>query len=234
MSRVFRIESAGSVYQPMFKPQNKSLETSGEKILERARQDALNIQREAKIKAEKILDKARLRAIECQQKAETEGYSSGYKSGVDKGLANGHKLLEEAKNIFQNSKDIFSKRLEKSESQLLALVLEITQKLVGEALFQDPEVVISLLKKSIESSGGKDKVSVRVNPKLVAFVEGGRESLFRESGTKIVDVIGDQSVSSGAIIETQSGVIDATLETQIENLAKAIGEARNYHKGQAL
>ena len=40
--------------------------------------------------------------------------------------------------------------------------------------------------------------------------------------------------SEGAILETPSGQIDATVETQIENIAKAIGEARNCVGEQVL
>lgn len=84
----------------------------------------------------------------------------------------------------------------------------------------------------MEALGDERRLLLRVNPKLLAFVEGTKQGLEREFGVEITEVIGDPSISAGAVVETPSGQLDATIETQIENLAKAIGEARNCEGDQ--
>lgn len=237
MSRVFRVGTGGAVWIPVFQPevvQDEPLDTgpSREELLEQARREASAIRQQAEEEANLILEKARLEAVECRKKAEREGFDTGYRSGLDKGLDEAQRFVEQAREALAASREAYAKYIYDAEPKLLALVLEAAKKVVGEALTHDPELIISMLRQGMEALGDERRLLLRVNPKLLAFVEGTKQGLEREFGVEITEVIGDPSISAGAVVETPSGQLDATIETQIENLAKAIGEARNCEGDQ--
>lgn len=243
MSRVFRVEAGGSVWIPAFRPNvveaepvdvDVAVEVSREELLEQARQEASALKRQAEEEANRILERARLEAVQRLEQAEREGFDAGYRAGLDKGLDQAQAFVEQAREALAASREAYNRYIEEAEPKLLALVLEIAQKVVGQALTHDPELILSMLRQGIEAMGDERQFLLRVNPKLIAFVEGTKQGLEREFGVEITEVIGDPSVSEGAILETPSGQIDATVETQIENIAKAIGEARNCMGEQVL
>ncbi len=227
LSRVFRVETGGSVWIPAFQADDEPFETGREEVLEQARYEALAIRRQAEKEAALVVENAELKAVEYRKQSEKAGFDEGFKSGLHTGLNEAQSLVDQAGQILEASKNARARYVEQAEPKLLALVLEVARKVVGESLSYDPELIISMLRQGIEAIGDERRFSLRVNPKLVAFIEGGKEGLQRQFGAEIVEVIGDHSISAGAIVETSHGQIDATIDTQIENLAKAIGEARN-------
>lgn len=240
MSRVFRVAAGGSVWIPAFEPEVVEvehepidIEVSLEALLQQARLEAAAIRQQAEEDANLILQRARQEALECRKQAEIEGFDNGYKSGLTQGLDEAQRFVDQAKEVLEASKQAYGKYIQESEPKLLALVLEVARKIVGEALAHDPELIISMLRQGIEAMGDERRFVLRVNPRLLAFVEGTKQGLESEFGVEITEVIGDPSISAGAIVETPSGQIDATVETQIENLARAIAEARNRVGEQA-
>lgn len=237
MSRVFRVAAGGSVWIPAFHTQviedepldmdTQAFEASWAELREQARREAAAIKRKAHEEAGLILKKARQEAAEYRKQAEREGFDTGYKAGLSKGLDEAQKLVDQAKQALAASREAYGKYIRDAEPKLLALALEVAKKVVGEALHHDPERIMSMLRQGIEAMGDERRFQLLVNPRLVAFVEGTKQGLEREFGVEITEVIGDPSIAAGAVLETPSGQIDVTVDTQIENLAKAIGEARN-------
>lgn len=234
MSRVFRVEAGGTVWIPAFRrkieeeePADARVRISAEDLLEQARREAAAIRHKAEQEACNILEDARRQSLEICRQAEKQGFDAGYKAGFSQGLDQAQGYVEKAKQALESAQQAYARYIEQAEPKLLALVLEVAKKVVGEAITYDPELIISMLRQGIEAMGDERKFVLRVNPKLVAFVQSSKQGLEREFGVEITEVVGDPSVSAGAILDTPSGQIDATVETQIENLARAIGEARN-------
>ena len=230
------METSRSPWVSLQRNQNEDdlLALKSEKTLRKMEKEALAARQRAEQRAALIIKEAELAASEHLETAKVVGFEKGLQSGLEQGLKEAEALLEEAREVLKAAKNLYAERAREVEPELLALVLEVATRVIGESLAHDPELILDMLWQNIRAIDGVDVFSLRVNPKLVAFIEGGKEGFFHQFGARITRVIGDTSISSGAVIETSSGIIDATVETQIENIAKAIGEARNRSRGRIL
>ncbi len=230
MSRVFRLEerNIGSVWIPAFEPAEENpVKIDVDATIDEAMCEAAEIKERAQKEAALILENAKLKSVEDCEQGKRSGFEQGFKEGYASGLEEAQKLADQAQDTLDSCKDAYTKYLKGAEPKLLALALEVARKIVGDSLTYDPDLIFSMLKQGIESIGDVRKFSLRVNPQLVAILEGGKEKLQGQYSNRSIEIIGDDSISEGAIVETSSGHIDATLDAQITNIARAIGEARN-------
>jgi len=195
-------------------------------VLEKARQEAQAILEEAREEAEALVSRAREEAGEIAAKAREAGRNEGYYEGRDEGLAEAQKIVNEAKAALQAARDAYSQMLVDSEPRLLALVIEISRKVLGDAFGADPKVIIGLIRQGLAALKDEREFSLKVPPELVSLVEGQVPTLRREFGARSMDVVGDPEVAGGAIVSTPHGYVDVTIESQIRSIAIALAEAR--------
>jgi type III secretion protein L len=108
------------------------------------------------------------------------------------------------------------------------LSLVIAEKIVGTALRRDPRVVLSITAEAIESVRNQRELVLRVNP--------SDAQLLREERKALMDLLGrageiavreDPAVArGGCVVETEHGMVDAQLETQLQMLKEALTGVR--------
>jgi len=234
LSRLFRIEEKKSpVFIPgmaLLEAKRRPLEQDASIRALEAERKALEIVKSAEAEASQILSKAKEAAekasFEARRDGFQDGYREGYREGLESGLKDAEKYLEEAKKALGAAKESFEAILEEREPELLALSLEVAKRIVGDALREDPELILGMLRRGIEALGDEREYSIRVDPHLVAFLAGQKEELVKQYNAKSLEIMGDPSVGEGLIIETPHGTVDARVLSQIENIASAIKEAR--------
>ena len=234
MSRVFRLEKQDicAVWTPSPTSLSVKKGLSSEDILRNALAEAASLKEESKEKAVLILHDAKTRAKELEESARSLGYSQGYEQGMSKALEQAQNLVEQAREIVELSKRQCESYIEESEPKLLAIALDVARKIVGESFLYDDANVFSMLRQGLSSLGDPPDISIRLNPELVALVEAGKEKLQGQYKKRDIEIIGDGSISCGAIVKTPCGEVDLTLDAQINNLARVIGETRNSLKGR--
>lgn len=230
MSRVFRVETGRCVWiPPTYEETHEGLPNiDPEAILDKAISQASTIREKAKHEAALVVKDAKTKALECRRQAEKSGYEAGRKKGITEGLNQAQELVNQAKAVLEASKHAYDRYIEQVEPKFLALVLEVARKVIGESLAYDPELILFMMRQGLKAMDDVNEFTLRVNPKLVALIEGGKQDFQTQHNIRSIEVIGDDSVLDGVIVETSCGQIDATVDTQIENIAKAIGEARNH------
>jgi len=168
------------------------------RILGVAEEEAARIVREAKEEAEKIRGEAR---------------DAGYEEGLGK-LAD---LLVE----FQKKRD---KMMEDSRSDLLRLSVRIAEKIVGRELAENEDALGDVVIKAIRGIRHEKRIQIRVHPDDLDRIRSQKERIENEVGTgKEIEFREDRSISAGGcIVETDLGIIDARLDTQLRVLEKAL------------
>lgn len=192
-------------------------ESSGvlnKKTLE-AREKATSIIEEADHEADRIRkDAAKVLAeVEAvREKARQDGFAEGREDG----MAQATELITK----FESLKEEF---YQKAEPEMIALVMEIAEKVVGRMVHDHREAIVSIVRQAVESALG-DRVTIRLNPEdnkkvqpqikeLQAGFDKSRRLVFKE----------DDSISAGGcVVETEVGMIDAQLETQLRAIRKAL------------
>lgn len=195
-------------------------------ILDKAREEAQAILDEAREEAEGLVSRARDKAARITDEAREAGRNEGYREGHMKGLDDARALVEEAKAALQEARDAYAQMLSDSEPRLLALVIEISRKVLGDAFEADPDIILHLIREGLTAFRDEREFSLKVPPELVSLVEGEIPVLKREFGAKSMDVVGDPDTAGGAIVFTPHGYVDVTIESQIRAIAIALAEAR--------
>ena len=111
------------------------------------------------------------------------------------------------------------------EPEMLALALDIARQVVKTEITQNPEVVKAVLSNALRRLTDKDNVRVRVSVGDAARVKEMRQDLLEVvDGLRHLEILDDRRVGDGGcVIETNAGSIDAKIETQLGEVARALG-----------
>jgi len=210
--------------------------------------------REAKQQAAEIIDKAQQKAqaieLEASEKinqwwTETEGefetvaqkaMERGYQEGFDQGKKEAEEQIqrtyiektEQIQHLLLQAYEDKQTIIAEAEPFLLELSTVIAEQIVKQELEASPEKFIELIKQHILRVKEKDSITVCVHPDDFEFIQAQRSHLLSVvNGETEIKIIPDHSVSpKGCIIRTAYGSVDARIDTQIEEIKKAILEAR--------
>jgi flagellar assembly protein FliH len=114
-----------------------------------------------------------------------------------------------------------------NEAHIVTAIFRIAEKIAYGHIQENPDLVLPVLKQSIDLAQSEDEVTVLVSPAQVEFIEklklaAGRDFDF----LKNVRLEASPSVvSGGCIIETNYGVIDARIEKRVQNIWAELNEA---------
>lgn len=171
--------------------------------------------REAEEDANRIRDEASRVLAEVEVARET-AKKEGFASGRDEGMAQATELVTKFESLKQEFYDT-------AEPEIISLVMEIAEKVIGRMVHDHHQAIVSIVKQAVESALG-DRVTIRLNPEdykkvqpqikeLQEGLDKSRRLIFKE----------DDSISAGGcVVETEVGMIDAQLETQLRAIRKAL------------
>jgi type III secretion protein L len=164
--------------------------------------DAAQIIEAAHAEARKILDAAGQERQAVLETARKEGY--------DQGLQLWHAAVEEANSVRD-------RRLAENEPELIRLAVRIAEKIIGEELRLNPQATVSITRQCLQWLRPERTVMLRVSPAELDLVRERIDSLREAAGPhRTIEVIADPGIGcGGCIMESEYGVIDARLETQI-------------------
>lgn len=195
-------------FQPVFFPSVLEHETisglqKGGEIIARAKKEGTKIRKTAKeVLAQAVIEK---------EKERKRGFVEGVEEGKEELLG---KILE--------ASTAHEKILRQAEPQIVRMVMEIAEKVIGDALKKG--AVVEVVKNAIDRSTGQ-KVVVKINPADIEMVRSREaEILSAIDREQSISVREDETVpSGGCIVETELGTVDARLETQLKAIRKALG-----------
>ena len=167
------------------------------------------------------------------QKGKEEGFTAGFQEGFDKGFQEGKReglalsekrfqgIMERAKESLEKlakARKELQDSLKSYEAELVSLAFQIGASIAMRELSEKPESIGEIVQKALERIGESSEVVVKLNPKdLAALKESGE---FEGQG---VELVSSPTVKrGGCIVETEKGVVDATLETRIREIAESL------------
>ncbi|MBI2339093.1 MAG: type III secretion system stator protein SctL [Deltaproteobacteria bacterium] len=179
--------------------------SEAQKIIDEARGEAQRIRREAEALLKRINGE--------MEKAKKEGFEEGR----EEGLAQVSELLLEATHAKE-------KMFEGIERQVIRLVYDISEKIIGRELGEHEKTIVDLIRQALQAAVGKNIV-ILVNGRDLETVRAHHPQLLQALDTsRTVQIRADEKVApKGCLIETEIGTIDAQLETQLEAIRKALG-----------
>lgn len=163
----------------------------------------------AQAQARKILDEAEQARHAAFETARNEAYEHG--------LSEWNTAVVEA----QSARD---RHIAESEPELIRLAIRIAQKLIGEELRTNPEAIVGIARECLRGVGRERSLTIRV-PAADFDVVRRRIVLLREAAgpNRSIEVVADSVISpGGCIVESEFGIIDARLETQLRCMEQVL------------
>lgn len=201
-------------------------ETEGlvNEILEKARGEARSIISLAKEDAEQIV----LQAEQEAQKLLQEGYEEGLRKAQEEVKDDQQKAIEQSKEILEEARRSKLEIISSAEEEIISLVIAITRKVIASELQMRPELIKNIVKEAVEILDSPENVKVSVNPEDIELLtEKLCSAELFEIGNKRMEISlkPDNRISrGGCIVESNSAIVDATMETRIQNIDNALKE----------
>jgi flagellar assembly protein FliH len=189
--------------------------------------------------AEAIRLKAIQDAERIREQARREGYQRGYDDGYHDGAREAQQradaelqhtietLRAQLQRVIQGVHAQHEAYLKHAESQMLELALEVVRKIVREELKLQPAHVLAIVRDTLRRVQGFGRLRIRVNPLDVDLLRQNRPSLLQVvDGVEGIEIVEDRRVDQGGcVIETEQGVYDARIRTQLGEIERVLREA---------
>jgi flagellar assembly protein FliH len=189
--------------------------------------------------AEAIRLKAIQDAERIREQARREGYQRGYDDGYHDGAREAQQradaelqhtietLRAQLQQVIQGVHAQHEAYLKHAEAQMLDLALEVARKVVREELKLQPAHVLAIVRDTLRRVQGFGRLRIRVNPLDVDLLRQNRPSLLQVvDGVEGIEIAEDRRVDQGGcVIETEQGVYDARIRTQLGEIERVLREA---------
>ncbi len=176
-------------------------------------------------KAREILQKAQAEAEEIVRKAREEKdreKQDGFQSGYQEGLAQVTELLAKARIEYDHM-------LKSAGKDILNLAFKISEKIIGKHLEMDKTIIMDIVAQALQTVRQSRQITLRVNPEDAKVLKANKDTLLEKLGHgREIDVQEDKKVErGGCIIESEIGIVEAQLQTQLERLKKVLSETKS-------
>ena len=171
--------------------------------------------------AEKIVD-----SEEIMQNAYNEGFAKGEKDGFNAAEDNAAKAVKDLLNIISKIDRLWEELVNIYENEIVRLICKAAEKVVLGKVATDHEVVKRTILHAFEVIPKPVDVTVYVNPEDYEYIESIKDDFSSlTKNMKHISVESDPSVSRGGCkIDTESGLVDGSLESRLDLIKQAIIE----------
>jgi flagellar assembly protein FliH len=198
---------------------------------------------EAQRQAEEILETARQEAARLREAARQEGQRAGYAEGLVQGEQAGRAealtaatreftekqaaLVATCRALISNIESSRAAWEAAARQDLIDLAIAIARRIVHRVGEREREAVLANLQEAVRLAGARSDVTIVVNPKDAETARLFAQSLLdmkdQRSGLRVFE---DAEVSPGGCrVQWGTGAIDASIETQLDRIAEALGSA---------
>lgn len=186
-------------------------------MMEQASQEIQQMMEQAQRDAEVM----KASAIEEAQKS---GFDTGYQEGLQKAqdefTAQEKKLIAREKELEKNYED----RVEKLEPLLVDKITGIYERVFKVDLMEQRSMVKNLVLDIMQNNDGNKNYLIHVCQEDYAEVNESKEEIMQHLAASCeVEIVVDNTLSKGAcFIETNSGIYDCGIDTQLEELNRLL------------
>jgi len=202
----------------------KAREDAGEMIA-KAQEEAQSIQMQAQEEAQRILENARAEAEAVRnqilEQARQQGYGEGMEQAQLKVADIEKEYLEKAKEL----EEIYQQQIDVLEPQFVDTITSIYEHFFHVDFTPCREVLTYLISTAIHKLEGSRSFTIHVSKEDYSYVTMQKNQMLAGAvaGSSSVDVVEDLKLNKNeCMIETDGGIFDCGLDTQLEELAKKL------------
>ena len=171
---------------------------------------------------------------------EKEAYEKGFAQGEKAGMELGEKRFDSVIKSFTEGLEEVKKLKEalyqKSEQEMLKLVLAIARRVIQKDASTDEKIILSMIQSALKYVADQEEITVKLNPSDLEFASQHRGEIIK--GMKKVIFEGDGGIlRGGVVIESNRGVIDGGIEKHLQEIEEKLkAQAQEYpqEEGEGL
>ena len=205
-------------------PETVDVGPQAEEILEQARMEAQQIIDDANAQAEEILNAAQLNADAMKNLARQDGEKEGYNEGTQRAAL---ELADAQSNMQAEIQRIENEFMEKQigmEREIVEMCLPVFERVFSAELSGKKDVIYHLLDHCIMKIERTGQMQIKVSDANAEFIKSKKEEIQGKIGAEVgLDIIADPLLNdSQCIIETDGGIFDCSIDTELDNLIREI------------
>lgn len=196
-----------------------------QEALERELEDARNELERVRREADQMLQNAGAQIDEMRMNAMEEAKDLGYHDGYEQGMAQAQALKEEYLSQKKELEREYHHKIEELEPEFVRNLTEIYEHIFKVDLSTYRQIVSNLLIDAMLKTDSAKNYIVHVSKQDYAAVCEERERIQEETGTLAdhLEIVSDMTLSaSQCMIETESGIYDCSLGTELEELKRKL------------
>lgn len=200
--------------------------------LEAAEAEAERIVAEARAQALEIESQARHDAEVQKTSAAEEGMKQGYDEGYARGMAEADGLKQELADRKRQLEAEFDALLEDLEPRFIETITDVYSHIFGVDLSDNRDILVHLIDATLRKVESSKTFIVHVSAEDYPYVNMQKQTLMEgaAAGRGLIEIIEDIALGKGdCLIETDGGIFDCGLGTQLEELTKKL-RALSYEK----
>ncbi len=161
------------------------------------------------------------RAQDEAENIKKSAFEEGYRKGLEQANTDIEQFRANINNFMGAPKEVF----EFISPDILEISVDIAKKIIKKEVESDPQVLVNTIVDVLKTvSKNEPKVSIRVHPQAVGYVKDTIPNITYENGIDSkLNIISDPSIEpGGCIFQTNNGIVDASIDTQLEIIKKAL------------
>lgn len=180
----------------------------------------------ARKKCEMIINQTENRANELRCKAREDGHSEGLKLGREEGGIKGEEEFNRQVSEILSRIEVVEKKyieelenlLDSLEPRIMELVLEIVEKIVLRHVEENEELVIRTIKDAFRNLSHRDSVILSVHRSEIEKLSKRKDEIVSTSDALIdLEITTGETVKrGGCLVSSSTGIIDARIESKLE------------------
>lgn len=200
--------------------------------LEEIEEQAQAIIEEAKAEAGRILEEARSQSMSMRADAVEEGNRQGFDEGYQRGMAEVDGLKQELAERRRALEAEYDEMLENLEPRFIETITDVYSHIFGVDLMDNRDILVHLIDSTLRKVESSRTFIVHVSADDYPHVNMQKQTLMEGAvaGRGLIEIIEDIALSKGdCLIETDGGIFDCGVGTQLEELTKKL-QVLSYEK----
>ncbi len=190
-----------------------------EQIVQEARRQAEQIRSEA----EEELRNAQRQGEEIESLAYSIGYDQGKKDGEEIGRKQYQAVAMRLEKLLESINEGAEALLPQYESQMVEVAMEAARQIIDREIELSPEIVLDSIRAAMGLIVEGSAVHLHLNPADIDALEEKIREQFVMAGRHGLDIVNDPRVErGGCLIETEYGLIDATVRAKWQAVSDTI------------
>ena len=203
--------------------EKRKLQTELQQLREAAEEECRLLRMEAEEECKKIIADSARKTEEERSKILKEAQTTGYEEGRVRAMQEVDGLREELARKIREQEEDYEQKLDRLEPDIVELIMGIVHNLTGVLLDERRDIILHIIRHNMLGIENSTSFIVRVSKDDYDFLNSRKQELINELQGNKIEIIADPMLKRAqCTIETDTRIIDCSLDVQLKNLTSDI------------